>query len=367
MTVADRVKRYDYSDMLSLLVGFPRQVREAEALGESFRLPPEYVDVDNVIFAGMGGSAAGSDVVVACGDRTARVPMRVVRDYHLPAYAGERTLLCVISYSGNTEETLQAFSEGVERNCKIAVVTSGGRLSELATEKGVPLLRIPGGMPPRTAIGYTGIPLLVALANLGLFEGQEQDILEAVTLLQEKVTLFGPEKPLESNLALALAHRMLGKVPLLYASGRLLGQVASRWKNQLAENGKMLAFVGELPEMNHNEIMGWEGHTHDGMPLLVVFFKNAREEPRMEARLSLTHDIIAATGVETVEVGSEPETSGRLARLLSLIYMGDWVSYYVALLKGADPTPVETITRLKERMERWGGGEKRLDRTAARP
>jgi glucose/mannose-6-phosphate isomerase len=302
--------------------------------------------VTSIAVLGMGGSAIGGDVVGALLEGELRVPLTVIRDYDVPAHVGPSTLVFVSSYSGNTEETLSAYRAAHERGARIVCSTTGGEVARLASERGHDRVTIPGGLPPRAALAYGFVPMLVILARIGLVDDPADRLADAVAVAEENVRLFGLDVPLASNEAKAVAAWLATGVPVIYGASPVTAAVATRWAGQIAENGKTVAHVNVLPEMNHNEIVGWGGPGAFEGKGRVVFLRDADDHPRVSRRIDLTRDEIDATGAEIREVESRGLT--RLGRMLSLIGIGDFVSFYLAMLNDVDPTPVAPIDRLKQ-------------------
>jgi glucose/mannose-6-phosphate isomerase len=298
---------------------------------------------DGVVVTGMGGSAIGADFVRAALPELA-VPYEVVRGYEPPAWVDPCTLLVAVSYSGNTEETLACVHAAHERGAGVVAVASGGTLAALAQERGWPLIVVPGGLQPRAAVGYLLTALAAALARSGLATGLPEQVTETGGLLRVMAAELGPEVPEPYNAAKAIARRLVGRLPVIYGAG-LTAPAARRWKSGLNENGKSPAVFAELPELCHNEIVGWEGDPALLERLHVVVLEDPLEDPRLRRRWepTLAGARARAAGVDVVAArGASP-----LARVCSAAYLGDWVSLYLAILNGVDPTPVVAIERLK--------------------
>lgn len=334
--------RVDRSNMGELLKGFPLQCKEAIEIGEraDFR---DGTGKRNLVVSGMGGSAMGGQVVKACLSGEAGLPIYVNRDYNLPGWVGENTLLLISSYSGNTEETLSAYEEGKIRGAAMVCMTSGGRLEELAKEDGFHLVKIPSGLPPRCALGYLSVPIFVLLARRGMVENKGKELSELVGILKQ----MGDELSRPGNPALELAQRLKGSLPIVYSSERF-GVAATRWRTQLNENSKTFVHTNLLPELNHNEIVGWDNPAGLLKEAQVVFLRDREEHSQVRRRFEITGEILRPLASGISQVWSRGE--GLLSRLYSLIYLGDYLSYYLALLRGVDPTPIERIDYLKEKL-----------------
>lgn len=335
------IARLDRHRARKVLLEFPGQCRAAQALTP---IPPvPAASIRQVVISGMGGSAAGGDLLGAVSRDRLSVPLLVSREYTLPAFVGRESLVVSVSYSGTTEETLSSFRHALERNAVVAAVTSGGTLAELARARNLPLVTLPAGLMPRTALGYLFFPLLRLIEAVGLAPVSAGERDEAPALLERMAAELGPDRPAAENEAKRLALRLArGGIPVVYG-GELTAAAAYRWNSELEENAKLLALHGALPEVDHNEIVGWGAKEARGFQ--VIFLRDGEERPPMARRFAVTQKLIGRSARGVVEVRSRG--AGRLGRLLSLVYLGDWVSYYLALLRGVDPWPVPVIDRLK--------------------
>jgi glucose/mannose-6-phosphate isomerase len=255
----------------------------------------------------------------------------------------------ISSYSGNTEETVFAFQEARKNGGRIVCITSNGELMRLAREYGYPCIVIPGGRPPRTALGYSVIPLLTLLARLGLAPDKSEEVERSLPWVRRKIQSYGPESPVEENAAKNLALQLNQQIPVIYGSQDRLETVAVRWRGQFTENGKQLAYSAALPEMNHNEIVGWR---HPGMVLrqfMPIFLRDLEDHPRVQIRAEITREILAGKAGTVLEYWTDGDTW--LERLWTLILLGDYASVYLAFLNNEDPTPVEAIEVLKNRLK----------------
>jgi glucose/mannose-6-phosphate isomerase len=338
------VGKVDKSNMLGLILDFHKQCKDAVERASALKLPPEYAKAKRIVVAGLGGSAIGGDLLFTYLAEELGIPLHVSRDYQLPAFVDKETLFFAVSYSGNTEETLSAYSEAVSRSAKIVGITSGGELKKRCKDMGKPVILVPGGMPPRTALGYLFFPMLVTLEQLKMVTDKSGEIRETITLLKE---LSEKYHSFPDNSATALVKKLYGRIPIIYGS-RNNSAVALRWRTQINENSKTLAFHHLFPEMNHNEIVGWEKLEQITQNFRVVILRDKGESPRVKTRIEITKSIIGDVPSGIDEVSSEGESL--LARLFSLICLGDFVSFYLAVISGVDPTPVERIDTLKKRL-----------------
>jgi glucose/mannose-6-phosphate isomerase len=337
----------DPDGMLDTLVGLPDQCETALVLGQDAPLPALPGELRQVVLAGLGGSAIGGDLVRVVAAQQARVPLAVCRDYILPAYVDRQTLVIVTSYSGNTEETLSAYRMAGERGAVRMAVTTGGRLAELAGGDGVPVVRVPPGLPPRSTIGYLFLIDLILLERLGVI-GHQEGYGELLAVLRSQLEKLGPASPCSRNRAKDLALRLYGRIPVIYGAANTTEVVATRWKGQFNENSKSLAFWNVYPELNHNELVGFKAPPELLSYLFLIHLRDPKDHPRVQARMEIVKRLLAE------RVGGMAEFSGQgeslLARLFSLIYLGDFTSVYLALVYGINPKPVQVIDYLKQEL-----------------
>ncbi|AIE85540.1 bifunctional phosphoglucose/phosphomannose isomerase [Fimbriimonas ginsengisoli] len=346
MNLNDRavVTELDPKGILALTEGFPAQCREAFEIASRVDAPKLENRPGVVALAGMGGSGAGGDFVRAIFEAHGGAPFIVVRDYAVPSYIGVGDVVFCASYSGNTEETLSAYASAKKSGARIVAVTSGGKLKEQAEADGYTVYLVPGGQPPRTALGYMMVPVLVACHRMKLIPDPE--IEKAIALLETCGEDWGPEA--KDNDAKALAGKMHGALPIIYGLGSWQGYIANRWRCQINENAKHLAFVNTYPELNHNEIMGWVGATGQSVGRYVgVVLEDGSESVRMKARARVTEGLIGETCSFT-HVPALGETL--LEKMLTLAHYGDYVSVYLARLNGVDPEDIGSINRLKDEL-----------------
>ncbi|MFH1502893.1 MAG: bifunctional phosphoglucose/phosphomannose isomerase [Candidatus Eisenbacteria bacterium] len=345
MNDAGAIRQGDPGGMSRHLESFPAHLRDAQDIGRRAEISVSAEGVSAVVVLGMGGSAIGGDLASGLLAGELRVPLAVNRGYDVPAYVGPDTLVFVSSYSGNTEETLSAYEAARARRARIVCATTGGEVARLAAELGHDRVTIPGGLPPRAALAYGLVPTLVVLARLGLTGGVDERLDDAVSVAEDNVRLMGLDVPLERNPAKQLAAWFRTGIPVIYGTVPLTGVVATRWAGQISENSKTVAHVNVLPEMNHNEIVGWSGPRALAGEGRVVFLRDEGDHARVAHRIAFTRDEIARTGAQVREVESRGATG--LGRMISLVGTGDFASLYLATLNGVDPTPVEPIDRLK--------------------
>lgn len=344
---ADRCAALDVQSMKGLLESFPEQLQTAALAGQSISIPRPG-EIRAVIVTGLGGSAIGGDLARSVAGPHLRVPFLVNRDYDLPRFVDSTTLVFACSYSGNTEETISAYQQACEAKAAVVCVTSGGRLQAMAESNGHPLIALPKGLPPRAALGHSLFSLLSAMRALQFVPDAAASFEETTELMRKLRDRYQSARPESSNFAKKLAVSLHGKIAAVYASGGIMDGAAFRWRSQIEENSKNLAFHHVLPEMNHNELVGWM-HPEDVLQQVgVILLRDKGDHPQVQRRFELTKELIAPKAGSLHEVWSEGESL--LARILSVIYLGDFVSLYLAYLNGADPTPVKVIDYLKGRL-----------------
>ncbi len=303
------------------------------------------MQVENIVLAGMGGSALAASLFASWPGVS--VPFEVVRDYTLPTYIGPKTLFIASSYSGNTEETLAALEQAEAKNCQIAVIAAGGKLAERAAEKNYPLYKIPEGFQPRMAVFYNFAALVQLMTNVGLLE---ESVLNELHVSAEWLGLqsaaLAPDVPTKDNPAKQLAQELVGNSIVVYA-GTLFYPVAYKWKINFNENAKNIAWCNALPEFNHNEFLGWTSHPQN-KPYKVVDIRSNFENIRTQKRFDVSEKLLSGKRPHSEVVKPVGETV--LQQLLWSIQLGDFVSLYLAILNGLNPTPVDLIEKLKAEM-----------------
>jgi len=344
----DAVKKVDKGNMLELIYRFPDHCEEAiEIARESIR-GLRLSNIMNVVITGLGGSAIGGDLIRMLAINMAQIPIIVNRDYTLPAFVDERTLVIASSYSGNTEETLAAYEHAKSKPAKIIVITTGGELKRKAEEDEIPYITIPGGLPPRAALGYSFFPIFVLFKELGIGFGRE-NVEKAIALLKETREQLNERVPENDNPAKQLARKIYGKIPVVYGSSNLTDVIAVRWKGQFNENSKHPAFYNAFPELDHNEIMGFEGDRELLRSLEILILRSNFESERMKKRIDISVDIFkdAVSGITHLW----PQGETILEQMLYHIMFGDYVTAYLAILNEKDPIEIDFINQLKERMK----------------
>jgi glucose/mannose-6-phosphate isomerase len=339
---ADAIAAADPSGMLGDVLAQPGQFEDALWRVESARIERgEFAR--GLVVCGMGGSAIGGDLAAAAVGTRASAPITMIRGYELPAWVGAETLVLCASYSGNTEETLHCFEQAREAGARRVAVTTGGKLAAAARDAGVPVIGVPSGMQPRAAVVYMTVAALESAELAGAAPPLRNEIEESAALLRDLTGKWGPEAGDDSD-AKVIARALVGRIPVVYGAS-LTTAAARRWRSQLNENSKTPAFYGDLPEAHHNEVVGWH---HTDAPLTAVVLEAPGEHERMEARFEITAEVARAAGLEIQRVRSHGDSA--LARVMSLVTLGDLVSVYLGVLLGKDPTPVQEIEDLKGRL-----------------
>jgi glucose/mannose-6-phosphate isomerase len=343
------IKRIDKSAMLDILLDFPVQCQAALAIGDQVKLFFDKKKFNKVVFCGMGGSASGADLVKGYLYLDAKIPIMVLREYELPACVDRDTLVFTLSYSGNTEETLDAYRQAAKIGAGVIAISSGGALKECATKDKFTFIQIPSGIPPRLALGYLSIIPLCVLAKLNLIDEVRQHAQEAIKTIEGlRDNSLRPRIGLKDNIAKSVASRLYNKFPIIYAPSVPFEGCVMRLRSQLNENAKILASSFLFSEMNHNEIVGWQGPRRLLKNFVVVMLKDKYMHPRIAKRMDITAEVLRREDVAVLEICSRGE--GLLARMFSLAYIGDFISYYLAILYGVDPRPTENIDYLKQRL-----------------
>ena len=342
------IRRVDRSGMLDLIAELPGHFGQGYATGQRMLVPG--ARPAQVLFVGMGGSAISGDLVKALLTARARVPISVQRTYDLPAWVGPRTLVIASSNSGDTQETLSAYRQARRRGARLVAVTSGGQLARLARRDGVPWGVVPAGLPPRAALGYLAGAPLGCLARAGVSPLRAAQLQAATTAMARTMRAWRPEIPTRRNLAKQLAGRLLGRLVIVNGADGGWEAVVARWRGQLAENAKTLASSHLFPEMNHNEVNGWEFPPRLLRQCAVLLLTDRDLHPRVQQRMAITARIIRASGAVVLPVAVPGPTA--VSRLLSMVALGDYLSVYLALLHRVDPTPVTRVTYLKRHLQR---------------
>lgn len=342
-------QRIDPQGMLACIRDLPRQCRAAWQEAQALQLPDDYWDIDKVVILGMGGSAIAGDFLRSLVALESPIPIFSHRDYELPLVVDGRTLLIASSYSGNTEEVLSCFERGLGTGAKKVVITSDGELLTTARAKVVPVFVFAYESEPRAALGYSFMPLLAVAQKAGIVADKNEDVDQAIAVMEGLAARIDETVPLARNPAKQLAQKLHQRLPVVYGAG-ILAPVARRWKGQLNETSKMWCFYEELPEANHNAVVGYGLPKEIAARALVVFLRAPSLHPRVLLRYDLTRTALEEAGVGSATVDAEGVSP--LAQMMSAVLFGDWVSLYLAILNEVAPAPTPPIGRLKERLAR---------------
>lgn len=322
---------------------FPDMWEEGWQIAENSRAFESVATPANILLCGMGGSSIGGALLASLAFASSSIPIALCRRYVVPSWAGSKTLAVCTSYSGNTEETLAAFDDAGRRGCARFCITSGGELARRAESDGVPFVLIPGGLPPRAALPYTLVPLLQLASTLEILPITRDDINEATGTLKRLAGEYGDSTPNEATI---VADYLTGRIPVIYSGSGLLAGVNLRWRGQIQENAKTPAFGNLYPELNHNEIEGWESSSDVLSRLAVVELATSEDPPQIRRRMDVTRRLLEPKAAGWYRF--EPPGRSALARLLAAVHLGDWVSYYLAQNLDVDPMPVALIDALKD-------------------
>ncbi len=340
------IKTVDTSGMHNLIKSFPEQSAEAIDIAKKTNLKLAAAKIRNIVVTGLGGSAIGGDILRSYSAGQACVPIVVNRSYTLPEFVDKNTLVVVSSYSGGTEETISAYAMARKKAAQILIITSGGKIGETAAKSKHNLIKIPGGLPPRAALGYSFFTMLTAFQKVGILKSKPAELKETVELLRKLSAEYSDYE--KDPQPLRLAERMINVLPLVYASSERFDAVNLRWRGQISENAKTVAYGNLFPEMNHNEIVGYCTLKDLLSRFFAIFLRDEEDHPRVKARFDFVREIIRPYCSDVVEINSQGRSL--LARMFSLIHFGDWMSFYLAVKKGVDPTPVSNIDLLKKQL-----------------
>ena len=348
-------RHLDPFGILNLAINFPEQVAEAARIGRKFAPPAGLRNPRNIVLAGMGGSAVAGDLLARLIEHRVPVPFLVCRNYDVPALVGPGTLFIASSFSGNTEETISAAQQARARKAKVLCITTGGEIGAFARREKLPLITIPRhdpNMPPRSALGYSLLPLVMTFASLGIYPGASGELRETLALLKSLCAQLHPGVPTAKNQAKQLALALFGKIPVVQGTNGIMAAAAYRWRTQLNENSKTLAISSEYAELDHNEVVGWELPKALGRKFEVVTLTRPGDHLHTQARVEITAEMVRRKAQMHV---LRAQGKSLLAQLLWTVCLGDFVSIYLAFLNRVDPASIDNINELKRRLkERFG-------------
>ena len=345
-----QIKKIDVSNMAKTLHEFPTQITNALDTVDTIQLPSLY-NIKHIIVTGVGGSAIVGDILQYYLRKKLSIPVFINRSGDLPKWANKYTLVFTISYSGNTEETIQSFKDALQKHCMIIAITSGGKLKEYCENRGITTLTLPTGFEPRAALGYLFFYLFRSLQNLKIIQHKVHDELdETIHLIQELSHEYHVNVSVSENTAKKLAKTLNGYSPQLYGWS-IFTPVVKRWSNQFNENSKLISRYDELTECNHNDIVGWAENPTVAKTFAVLVIRDTKIETlQIKTRFAFMKKLYEANAGKYIEITSQGKST--LAKMISSIYLGDFTSYYLALLKDTDPTPIFIINALKQELSK---------------
>lgn len=342
MKITEYVAKYDPQNQFDVLINTFEQIEYA--WNNKFDLSNLKNNFNSVIVSGLGGSAISADLMQNFLKDELKIPFIVNRNYYLPQFAGINTLVIISSYSGNTEETNAVFELALERGCSIVCITTGGRAGKLAEENNVPVVKLKPGYQPRYSLGISFFSLLKVMQDLKLIGNQDEAVKKVKELWAKNGKIFSEE----NNPALKYAEEILGFIPVIYSAADITSAVGYRFKCQFNENSKLHAFHNILPEMNHNEIIGWESFSDIQFNAKLINILDKDYHPQIKRRFLITSELAANQKAELINLESSEENFK--VRIMDLIYLCDWITYYTALLRGFDPSEIDNINYLKEKL-----------------
>jgi len=351
----DEIRKIDKSDILGHCV--KTSIYCEDAVQRARQVSVSYGKPRHIVIVGMGGSAIGGEILRDWLLDKLPIPVEVCRDYSLPAYANEDTLVFAISCSGKTEETLSAFVDAVKRGCNIISITSGGHLLSFSKKLGVPHIIVPSELPSRVTLPYLFLPLPILLEKLGVLQDTEREIQETIRIVKKLGQENSPETPTRENPSKKLALELRETIPVVYGF-RHYAAIARRLKTQFNENSKVPSKHDVFPELNHNEVVGWEASEEFTKRFSVVLIRDREEPPEIMHRIEATKSLVLHKASKVLEVHATGVS--KLARIFSVLFVGDLTSVYLAILRNSDPTPVETINKIKEEMKKRFNSLERL-------
>ena len=337
-------KNLDKENMFNAIWEFPDNLSEANRLGENIKLEQDYSSINSIVVAGMGGSAIGGDVVSVLEKECIDVPFLVCRGYSVPNWVNKNTLVICSSYSGNTEETLAALDDSMVKGAQVCGITTGGSLAKKLETENKDVVIIPSGLQPRAAIAFSFVPMIKLLQKIGILDTKIDswlpNVIESISNNRELHCLDSKENPI-----FELADQIHNKIPIIYSDNSSMNVAALRLKGQICENSKMLCYHNDLPELNHNEIVGWENNSILFDHLFLIWLTDEADNERVKHRMDITQTILKEKKVDQYVI----KMTGNLLqdRFLNMIHYGDWLSYWCAIAHNTDPSPVSNIDRLK--------------------
>jgi glucose/mannose-6-phosphate isomerase len=343
MHLQDFVKKYDPQNQFEVLVNSFEQIDFA--WNNKIDLSSiKKSEIKNILISGLGGSAISADLIKNYLYKDLQLPMIVNRNYNLPTFADEKTLFIASSYSGNTEETISSLNEAISKKCKIICISTGGKVGAIAEHNNLPFVKIKSGFQPRYALGLSFFSLLKIFQELELIPDQNENVNRIRSIWENE----GEKFSVEENYAYKIAESLIGFIPVIYSVSDFTNAVGYRLKSQINENSKLHAFHNELPEMNHNEIIGWESYQEKHFKTKIIEIEDENYHPQVKKRFKVLNGLLSNSGLEVITLKSNEKEFK--VRLLELVYICDWISYYLGILRGFDPSEINYINTLKENL-----------------
>ena len=339
--------KFDPEGMLGHIHNIPELCRQAWQKAMDFKIMPDFATIDKIVILGVGGSAIGGDLVSGLVVLESRVPVLVCRDYNLPAYIDARTLVIASSYSGMTEETLSAFEQAIKTPAKKLAITTGGRLIDLCVSEKIPVFTFDYKSQPRATLPFSFLVILGLMQRLDLIKDKYSNISEMLFKLEDMDLRINEKIPLPQNLAKSLAQKLYGRLPVIYGAG-ITTEVAHRWKTQINENSKAMAHYEFFSELNHNSVVGYSLPEEVTRQTMVILLDSNFIYPRTRMRYDITKKLLEQAGIYYEVISAEGESA--ISQVMSLVLLGDYISYYLAMLNQVDPTPVKAIDFLKREL-----------------
>lgn len=342
------IKQIDKSDMLGAVAGFPEQIKEAKSIVDSSSIGSIF-KIDNIVISGMGASSISGDIIQSYFRDKIDIPIFVSRQYDLPKWANKNTLVISQTYSGNTEETISTFKHACQKRSKIIGISSGGKLQELCEKREIPHIKMPPGLQPRAATGYSLFLSLYAMKKSGIIKIDfDSEVEEAIAITNDLRNNNKKEINEKENISKQIAKKIFNTIPQLYGFG-IFTPVAKRWCTQFNENSKIICRYDEVSECNHNDIVGWSMNPDVTKNFSCILFRdNDYESIYISKRLDFMKNLFEDVAGNVIEI--RPLGKKRLAKIMYAMYLGDFISCYLAILRKIDPTPVDAITELKNEL-----------------
>ena len=341
------IKKLDAENILSNIQEFPDQLERCWNDWQNIPLPTSFVQAKNVVIGGMGGSGIGGALVKSLAVESS-IPITLWNDYGVPGYLNKDSLVIVVSYSGNTEETVDFLQKASKISQKIVTISTGGKIASLATNYRTPHYKIDYGSEPRAALGYLFTSVLAVVSKLGIYKVSDEDFKESVIILRGLQKKIDVNVSSGANHAKVFAQKLAGKIPIVYGSGNL-SEVARRWKGEFNENSKTASYYEIIPELNHNALVGLQFPKDLREKIFIIILQSKYDHPRNRLRQSVTAQILDRNRIKYDFLMIEPSPSP-LGEIIQVIHFGDYVSFYLAMLNNVEPNPVTIIQYLKDKL-----------------